>query len=108
MEEPRETEESSAPIPDQEAKRSTVYSWEGDPVLMSYHSGPYLADLRYPYEVARGPLEGRQALFVLKEVDELGVIVQRILDDEDLAEPVFMPWSAVHSITPVGDLEEDE
>lgn len=81
-----------------EHSRPTVYEYVGVPVLIGYVGGPYLHDIRNPYDIARGQLEARQALFILEEVSDLGITARRILGAEELAPPTFMPWSAIQQI----------
>lgn len=86
------------------------YKWLGEPVIINYSRGPSWFELEDPYEVARGAVEGREALFFLEEAGVQGVGVRRILkgDDngEELGALLWLPWSAIHTM--FSALPEDE
>ncbi len=77
----------------------TVYDWVGDLVLVNYTRGPYWEEVKDPYDIARGALEGREGVFLLQEVSSLGVLVRRpVPEKQNWAQPVFMPWVSVHAV----------
>lgn len=91
-----------------EHSRPTVYEYIGKPVLVGYVGGPYLSNIRNPYDIARGQLEARQALFLLEEVSNLGINARRILADQELGPPFFFPWTAIHQIQVLELLDESK
>lgn len=78
------------------------YKWLGEAVVINYSRGPSWLDIKDPYEVARGAIEGREALFYLEQAGSEGIGVRRLLEGEDGEEKLgvllFLPWGAIHSI----------
>lgn len=78
------------------------YRLLGKDIVLSYTGGPGLHDLDNPYEIARGPTESREALFFLEEVNPMGIVVRKVMLDEDDKEgvglPIYFPWGAIHSL----------
>jgi hypothetical protein len=64
--------------PPESARRNeaTVYDWLGQFVIVNYTRGPAWDDINDPFDIARGPLEGRESPFFLQEVSSLGIMVQ--------------------------------
>lgn len=101
---------------DSQEKRSSVYDWEDNIIVLSYTGGPEFGDLEGDaYGTARSPVEARLALFMLTEVSSLGVMVRKLRRGEDnkvqFDPAVFMPWTTVQEIdvlTIPGDGEEQE
>jgi hypothetical protein len=71
-------------------------------VVINYSRGPSWFDLETPYDVATGPIEGREALFYLEQSGPTGVGVRRILagesGNEELGELLFLPWGAINAM----------
>lgn len=102
-----EQEQSSGSQP-VERSEPAVYEWVGEIVIVNYSRGPSWAEANDPYDIARGPIEGREGVFFLQEVSRLGVLLRRPIRDEGFAEPFFMPWGSVHMIELVPPEEETE
>ena len=86
-----------------ETSRPTVYDWVNGLVLLSYAGGPEFADLSdNAYGVVKGPVESKLGIFLLKEVNTLGVLVRKVKrgEGEKLSyDPaIFVPWAAVQLI----------
>lgn len=89
------------------------HRWLGHPVLLNYSKASASIAEDALFEIAKGAVEGREAVFLLEEAGSVGVLVRRLLGDEgrddDLSASVFMPWSAIHSmVSLVEDGEGDE
>ncbi len=86
------------------------YKWLGEPVIINYSRGPSWFETEDPYEVARGAVEGREALFLLEEAGPQGVGARRILkgdeDRDELGDLLWLPWSSIHAM--FSALPEDE
>lgn len=96
---------------EREPLRPLPYRLLGQDIVLSYTAGPGLHELDDPYATAKGPAEYREALFYLQEVSRLGIVVRKVLlsgEREELAGPVFFPWSAVHSLFEAWPDEESE
>lgn len=81
-------------------ERPLVYEWVGELVVLGYVDAPdFSGD---PNKRARGQLEVVTALYDLREVSALGVVVRRVtLTEEgefDRSASRFIPWSAVQYI----------
>jgi hypothetical protein len=97
--------------PPESARRNeaTVYDWLGQFVIVNYTRGPAWDDINDPFDIARGPLEGRESPFFLQEVSSLGIMVQRPLRKQNTwGPPVFLPWGSVHAIRLLELAEEPE
>ncbi len=104
-----EEERPSDQFREQEHQRPTVYEWIGKPVFLNYSSGPSWIDEQIdPFSLARGVIEGREGIFFLSEVSNVGVLVQKLQRSGDLAAPVFIPWGAVHTIQRLPSAPESE
>lgn len=77
-------------------------------MLINYTRGPSWGDIEDPYDLARGALEGREGVFYLQELSNLGVLVRRPIRDGDFGEPAFIPWGSIHVITELPDVDETE
>jgi hypothetical protein len=89
------------------------YAWLGQPVVINYARGPSWVALEDPYEAAKGPVEAREALFLLEQAGSVGVGVRRILRDDDDREQLgillFIPWGAIHAMySAIADDLDDE
>jgi hypothetical protein len=97
-----------------EAKRPKIYEWEGALVLIGYTAGPEVTDLDDMFSVVRAPVEAKFGLYILSEVSSLGVMIEKVIsDDEDpekvgFATPIFAPWGTVQSIELVSEFEENQ
>lgn len=99
------TDEDNRPQEEDERTQRTeplYHSWLGHPVVISYSRASNWWDFEHPYEISRGAVEGREALFLLEQPGSVGVGVRRILeaeeDREELGELLFVPWGAIHSM----------
>jgi hypothetical protein len=86
-----------------ETSRPTVYDWVDGLVLLSYAGGPEFADLSdNAYSLVRGPVESKLGIFLLKEVNTLGVLVRKVKRGEGeklrYDSAIFIPWAAVQLI----------
>jgi hypothetical protein len=91
-----------------EHSRPTVYEWTGELVILHYTGGPFPQS---PWEIEKGGLEARSALFGVDEVSELGVIVRKIREGGKLDDPLFIPWGSVLSMrvfSPSEPIEDTE
>lgn len=109
------TDEDNRPQGEDEQKRSVeplYHRWLGHPVIISYSRGSNYWDFERPYEIARGTVEGREALFVLEQSGSVGVGVRRIIEGEEggeeLGELLFLPWGAIHSMYSLAGEESEE
>lgn len=81
--------------------RPTVYDWENKLAIVGYTGSPYPDT---PWDIERGSPEARSGLFVLTEVSNLGIMASKVVKKKggeeqfDLDNPIFIPWSSVHSI----------
>lgn len=94
-------------------ERPSVYDWVGDIVLLTYVGGPEFSDLRGDaFSIAKSPVEAKLGIFLLAEVNELGVMVQKAERGEEqklsFDTPFFVPWGAVQTLEILLVAEEDE
>jgi hypothetical protein len=98
QEERQNSEEKQKP----EHPRSAVYEWENQIAIVGYSGSP---SPDTPWEIEKGSPEARAGMFVLTEVSDLGIMVNKLIirgkSDEArvyLDDPIFLPWASIHSI----------
>lgn len=109
------TDEDNRPQGEAERWQSVeplYHTWLGHPVVISYTLASNRWDFEHPFEIARGSVEGREALFVLEQAGNVGVGVRRVIkgenDSEELGDLVFFPWGAIHSMYSLASEESEE
>ena len=87
------------------------FRWLGHPVVLNYSKGSKQLTEETTWELVNGPVEGREAIFSLEEAGVVGVLVRRLMLDEDgnqdVGPPVFIPWSSIHSMYSLSEDEEE-
>lgn len=91
---------SAQETPSRSSVEPAYQRWLGHAVVVNYSLGS--AQLREGaiFEPATGPVRGREAVFLLEEAGPVGVLMRRLLGDEEggVAPPVFIPWSSIHAM----------
>jgi len=88
-----------------------LYEWLGEPVIVTYTYASFSKGSD-SFSLARGVPELRRAVFILREVSSLGIVLRRLHRPEEgkslrLGASIFMPWSTLHRIQGVSKDEEE-
>lgn len=98
--------------PSRPSVEPAYFRWLGHPIVLNYSKGSKQLTEETTWELVKGPVEGREAIFVLEEAGHVGVLVRRIMRDEDesqdIGPAVFIPWSSIHSMFSLSEDEEGD
>jgi hypothetical protein len=85
------------------------HRWLGHAVVLNYSLGTAQLTEDAIFEPAAGPVEAREAVFLLEEAGSVGVLVRRLLGEEEgLGAPVFIPWTTIHAMFSLSEDEEGD
>lgn len=85
------------------------YRWLGHAVVLNYSLGTAQIAEDAIFEPATGPVEAREAVFLLEEAGSVGVLVRRLRGEEEgVGAPVFIPWTTIHAMFSLSEDEDEE